>query len=151
MADTSIWGIEGWSRGGMMTYLTLTKDHDFKAAVVSGGIANLRCNSDESKFMKRLYEVTMGEHGTESFNEKCESRSIINFAEKLSKETPLLLLHGTADNRVLPHDSLDLSYKLQDNNIPYQLVMLKDGDHFLKSHRKEVDQMRKEWFDKYLK
>lgn len=149
-ADETNCGIEGWSRGGMMTYLTLTKDHDFKCAVTSGGIANLRCNSDESRFMKKLYEATMGEHGSEPFNEKCQSRSIINFADKLPKDTPLLLVHGTADNRVLPHDSLDLAYKLQDYGIPYQLVMLKDGDHFLKSHRKEVDKMRKEWFEKYL-
>lgn len=151
IADTSIWGIEGWSRGGMMTYLTLTKDHNFNCAVVSGGIANLRCNSDESKFMKKLYEVTMGKYGSKTFNQKCESRSIVNFPEKLPKETPILLMHGTADNRVLPYDSLDLAYKLQDHKIPYQLVMLKDGDHFLKSHRKEVDEMRKEWFEKFLK
>lgn len=150
-ADETRWGIEGWSRGGMMTYLTLTRDHDFKCAVVSGGIANLRCNSDESKFMKKLYEVTMGEHGSETFNQKCESRSIINFADKLSPKTPLLLIHGTADNRVLPHDSLDLAYKLLQYEIPFELVMLKDGDHFLKNHRKEVDKMRKEWFEKYLK
>lgn len=150
-ADTSNWGIEGWSRGGMMTYLTLTKDQNFNCAIVTGGIANLRCNSDESKFMKKLYEVTMGKHGTESFNQKCESRSIVNFADKLPKSTPLLLIHGTADNRVLPHDSLDLSYKLLEYNIPFELVMLKDGDHFLKGHRKEVDRMRKEWFGKYLK
>jgi len=150
-ADDSRWGIEGWSRGGMMTYLTLTKDNNFNCAIVTGGIANLRCNSDESKFMKKLYEVTMGKHGTESFNQKCESRSIVNFADKLPKSTPLLLIHGTADNRVLPHDSLDLSYKLLEYNIPFELVMLKDGDHFLKGHRKEVDRMRKEWFGKYLK
>lgn len=150
-ADETRWGIEGWSRGGMMTYLTLTRDHDFKCAVVSGGIANLRCNSDESKFMKKLYEVTMGEHGSETFNQKCESRSIINFADKLSPKTPLLLIHGTADNRVLPHDSLDLAYKLLQYEIPFELVMLKDGDHFLKNHRKKVDKMRKEWFEKYLK
>lgn len=150
-ADTSNWGIEGWSRGGMMTYLTLTKNNNFSCAIVTGGIANLRCNSDESKFMKKLYEVTMGKHGTESFNKKCESRSIVNFADKLPKSTPLLLIHGTADKRVLPHDSLDLSYKLLEYKIPFELVMLKDGDHFLKGHRKEVDRMRKEWFEKYLK
>lgn len=150
-ADDSRWGIEGWSRGGMMTYLTLTKDSNFNCAVVTGGIANLRCNSDKSKFMKRLYEVTMGKHGTGSFNQKCESRSIVNFADKLPKNTPLLLIHGTADNRVLPHDSLDLSYKLLEYNIPFELVMLKDEDHFLKGHRKEVDRMRKKWFEKYLK
>jgi dipeptidyl aminopeptidase/acylaminoacyl peptidase len=150
-ADDSRWGIEGWSRGGMMTYLTLTKDHNFKCAVATGGIANLRCNSEESKFMKKLYQVTMGEPGSETFNQKCESRSIVNFADKLSHNTPLLLIHGTADNRVLPHDSLDLAYKLLEYEIPFELVMLKDGDHFLKSHRKEVDKMRKEWYEKYLK
>lgn len=151
IADNSKWGIEGWSRGGMMTYLTLTKNSNFKCAVVSGGIANLRCNADESKFMKKLYEVTMGNPGSKEFNEKCESRSIVNFADKLPKQTPILLIHGNADKRVLPHDSLDLSYKLLDLKIPYRLVMLEGGDHFLKSHRKEVDEMRKQWFERYLK
>jgi len=149
-ADKKIWGIEGWSRGGMMTYLTLTKTNIFKAAIVIGGIANLRCNSEESKFMKRLYEVTMGKSGTEDFKQKCESRSIINFPEKLSKNTPLLLLHGTADNRVLVHDSIDLSEKLKELKHPHELVLYENGDHFLKSHRKEVNEKRKDWFRKFL-
>lgn len=150
-ADETIWGIEGWSRGGMMTYLTLTRTNIFKAAIVIGGIANLRCNSDESKFMRRLYEHTMGKYGEEEFKQKCESRSIINFPEKLSQNTPLLMIHGNLDNRVLPHDSLDLSSKLIDLKRTFRLIMLEGGDHFLKSHRKEVDEFRKSWFNKYLK
>jgi dipeptidyl aminopeptidase/acylaminoacyl peptidase len=149
-ADTTRWGIEGWSRGGMMTYLALTKTKIFKCAVVSGGIANLRCSSDESPFMRRLYEATMGKYKGEEFYEKCESRSIVKFADKLSKETPILIIHGTADERVLPHDSMDLSYKLLELKIPFRLVMLEDGDHFMKKHRKEVDEMRRKWFEKYL-
>jgi len=149
-ADTKSWGIEGWSRGGMMTYLTLTRTNIFKAAIVICGIANLRCNSEESKFMNRLYEVTMGKSGTEDFKQKCESRSIINFPEKLSKNTPLLLLHGTADDRVLVHDSIDLSEKLKELKHPHELVLYENGDHFLKSHRKEVNEKRKEWFRKFL-
>lgn len=150
-ANKDVWGIEGWSRGGMMTYLTLTRTNIFKAAVVIGGIANLRCNSDESKFMRRLYEQTMGKYGEDEFKKRCESRSIVNFPEKLSKDTPLLIIHGNADERVLPHDSLDLSYKLLDLKIPNRLVMLEGGDHFLKSHRKEVDEMRRNWFERFLK
>ena len=132
-ADITRWGIEGWSRGGMMTYLVLTKTKIFKCAVVSGGIANLRCSSDESPFMRRLYEATMGKYKGEEFYEKCESRSIVKFANKLSKETPILIIHGTADERVLPHDSMDLSYKLLELKIPFRLVMLEDGDHFMKN------------------
>ena len=155
--DDNRWGIEGWSRGGMMTYLTLTKNKhlaypaaNFKCAIVTGGIANLRCNSDESPFMRRLYEVTMGSHNDDEFNKKCESRSIVNFPEKLSKNTTMLILHGTDDNRVLPHDSLDLSYHLLRLKIHFRLVMLEGGDHFMRKHRKEVDEMRRKWYEKYL-
>lgn len=146
-----VWGIEGWSRGGMMTYLTLTKTNLFKAAIVLGGIANLRCNSEESKFMRKLYEHTLGRYEEDEFKNRCETRSIVNFPEKLSKDTPMLIIHGNADERVLPHDSLDLSYKLLDLKILFRLVMLEGGDHFLKSHRKEVDEMRKNWFEKFLR
>ena len=149
-ADKENWGIEGWSRGGMMTYLTLTKNNKFKCAVITGGIANLGCSSDESKFMRRLYELTMGNYGNEDFKQKCESRSIVNFANKLSKGTPMLILHGTADTRVLPHDSLDLSYQLIKYEIPFRLIMLEGGDHFMRKHRKEVDEMRRDWYGKYL-
>ncbi len=152
------WGIEGWSRGGMMTYLALTRNHNpvypaggFKCAIVSGGIANLRCSSDESPFMRRLFEATLGEYKGEEFYEKCDSRSIVKFADKLSKTTPILMIHGTNDDRVLPHDSLDLSYKLLEYKIPFRLVMLEGGDHFMKKYRKEVDEMRKSWYEKYLK
>ncbi|OGU54539.1 MAG: hypothetical protein A2V66_02680 [Ignavibacteria bacterium RBG_13_36_8] len=150
-AEKNIWGIEGWSRGGMMTYLTLTRNHNFKAAITIGGIADLKCNANESRFMRKLYELTMGQLDTNEFQKICESRSIVNFAHKLSQSTPILILHGTADTRVLPHDSLDLSHKLIKNKIPFRLVMLERGDHFLKSHRNEADRMRKEWFEKYLR
>ena len=108
------------------------------------------CSSDESQFMRRLYEVTMGNYGEGEFKQKCESRSIVNYPEKLSRTTPMLILHGTADNRVLPHDSLDLSYHLINYKIPFRLVMLEDGDHFMRKHRKEVDELRKNWYEKYL-
>ena len=101
--------------------------------------------------MRRLYEHTMGTYTEEEFYQKCNSRSIVNFAEKLPAETPLLILHGTDDDRVLPHDSLDLSYKLLKYRIPFRLIMLEGGDHFMRKHRKEVDKIRKNWFDKFLK
>lgn len=150
-ADGGIWGIEGWSRGGMMTYLTLTRSDKFKAAVVTGGIANLRCSSDESRFMRKLFEMSLGKYNSEEFNKNCNSRSIINFADRLPANTPILIMHGTADNRVFPHDSIDLSYKLLEYGIPFRLLLLESGDHFLKNHRKEVDTNRKMWFDRFLR
>ena len=151
VANTSVWGIEGWSRGGMMTYLTLTKTNKFGAAIVNAGITNLSCNVNESKFMKHLYDNAFNKLDGNDFETFCSKRSVINFADKLPKSTPLLLLHGTADSRVLPHDSIDLAYKLLDLKFPFRLVLFENGDHFLKPHKSEADKLRKHWFDVYLK
>jgi dipeptidyl aminopeptidase/acylaminoacyl peptidase len=158
ITDTDKWGIEGWSRGGMMTYLTLTKvkeriknNFSFKCAVVTGGIADLRCNSDESRFMRKLYSEAIGSNTNDEFNRKCESRSIVNFPERLPRETPILIMHGANDKRVLPHDSLDLSYHLLKYKIPFRLIMLEGGDHFMRKHREEADEIRRKWYEKFLK
>lgn len=150
-ADENVWGIEGWSRGGMMTYLALTKTNIFKAAVVTGAVANLRCNAGESVFMNKFYEKILGKFGSESFDEKCRTRSIINSVDKISKTTNLLIMHGTADNRVLPHDSIEVANCLLKLERPFRLLLMENGDHFLKNHRQEIDRQRKEWFAKYLK
>lgn len=149
-ADNENWGIEGWSRGGMMTYLALTKSNKFKCAVTVAGIANLRCSADESPFMKKLFETMKEKHSEEEFRKICESRSIVNFPEKLSRTTNMMIIHGTEDNRVLPHNSLDLSYHLLKHKIPFRLVMLEGGDHFLRKHRREVDKMRRNWYERFL-
>ena len=39
-ANTEKIGMYGWSRGGMMTYLALTKTNKIKAAVVGGAVSN---------------------------------------------------------------------------------------------------------------
>ncbi|MCB9206992.1 MAG: S9 family peptidase [Ignavibacteriales bacterium] len=145
--NKNIWGIEGWSRGGMMMYLTLTRSNLFKAAISTGGISNVDCTINESSFMRKLihFDQNKIDHNF------CEKRSIVNFVDKYSKSTPTLLIHGTNDERVPPHHSLDLSYKFLENKIEHKLVLLENGDHFLREHKKEVDELRKKWFEKYLK
>ncbi len=150
-ADTSKFAIEGWSRGGMMVYLTLAKTSIFKVAISISGIANIKCDSNKNTLIQKVFESSSGNYDAKEFQKKCKARSAINFSEKLSKKTPLLLIHGTADKMVSPNDSLDLSYKLLKTGVPFRLLMLENGDHFLKTHRKEVDRVRKLWFDKYLK
>ncbi len=54
------------------------------------------------------------------------------------------------DDMVPVQQSIDLARKFSDEGKNYRLVIFEGGDHFLKSHRKEVDQLRKSWFEKYL-
>ncbi len=150
-ADEDNWAIEGWSRGGMMTYLTLTKTDFFKAAVVIAGIADAKRNAGKSIFMNKFYSSRMKELNVKDTDEFLLKRSILNFPEKISKNTPMLLMHGAKDNRVLPQDSLDLASKFLELGVPFRLLIFEDDDHFLKKNRDEVNRIRKLWFDKYLK
>ncbi len=150
-ADENNWGIEGWSRGGMMTYLALMKTGIFKAAVSIGGVADLRCDKKRSKFVTKLVERNYGKITDEYYRELCQSRSVINKAEKISAETPLMLIHGTSDDRVPVEDSIELARRLLKFKSNVRLVLLENGTHFLKNHKKEINWLRKNWFDKYLK
>ncbi len=150
-ADSENWGIEGWSRGGMMTYLALAKLNIFRASVTIGGIADLRSLKQDEFILKYL----KGKYGRDLSQSKLDeffnSRSAINFAEKISPQTAMLLIHGAKDERVPVENSINLAKKLVKQNRLLRLVVLEEGDHFLKNHRKEVSQLKKFWFDKYLK
>lgn len=150
-ADTKIWGIEGWSRGGLMTYLALTQTDMFKAAIVTGGISNIRHATNTVLLFNRIKEISEKNIGQSDFNDIIAKRSVINFVEKISNKTPLLIIHGTHDERVSAKDPIELSLKLLELNKTFKLVMLEKGDHFLKKHRAEVDRLRFDWFSNFLK
>lgn len=150
-ADKYSWGIEGWSRGGMMVYLLLTKTNIFKAAVTIGALSHIDFDSPNSDFINRLIELNKIELNGESIPELCYNRSVMNFPEKISKETKLLMIHGTADDRVSVNQSIEFAEELEKLNHSYKLELIENGDHFLKAQRNKVTELRKEWFDKYLK
>lgn len=149
-ADTDNWGIEGWSRGGLMTYLMLTKTEKFKAAIILGGISNVRNAVNTPLLFNRIKELSDASFGLDDFNSLVNKRSVINFVNTICSQTPMLIIHGNNDERVLVKDPIELSTKLLENENIFRLVLLEGGDHFLKTHRNEVDEMRKKWYKKYL-
>ncbi len=149
--DANKIGMFGWSRGGMMTYLALMQTDRIKAAAVGGALADLDL-MDKSRG---------GEMGQYVFSELIPGytqnrdsvlllRSAVYHADKLCKTTPILLLHGTADWRVVPEESLHMALALQKARVPYRLVMFEGGDHALSEHRDEVYAMIKAWLQKYV-
>ena len=150
-ADTSKMGIYGWSRGGMMTYLALTKTNRFKAAVVGGGASDLRMVMETRKdTFETVYFDNIPDYAKDK-SHALNQRSAINQVENISKTTPILMLHGTSDWRIVPEMALDLSKAFIKNSIPHRLVLFEGGDHGLSEFRNEVDDMAKDWFDSYLK
>jgi dipeptidyl aminopeptidase/acylaminoacyl peptidase len=144
--DTSNAAVEGWSRGGMMSFLLLKEKYDFRCALFSGAISNLMEIAESNKKLKSYYRDIIGE---DNFDDALKKRSAIYFVKDLP-DIPYLIMHGGSDDMVPVQQSVKLAEKLSEEKRKYRLVIFEEGDHFLKNHRKEVDQLRKMWFEKYL-
>ena len=145
-ADIKRIGMYGFSRGGMMTYIALSKVKWIKAAIVHAGPTNLLKTENSRPEMEEHYKKMFGG----SLSEK-KKRSVVCWVNKLSKKTPILIIHGTADRRVSALDSLELSEKLCHHKIPHRLILYEGGDHDLSEFREEVGEEKIRWFDRFVK
>ena len=145
-ADIDRIGMCGGSRGGLMTYMALTRAKWIKAAIAEFAPSDLfdkeKYRPDFKKHLKRMFGASA---------EEMKKRSALYWADKFPKNVPILIMHGTADWRVNPMDSLRLAEKLQQNKIPYRLVMFEGADHGITEFRKEAIDENVKWFDKYVK
>lgn len=148
-ADETKIGMYGWSRGGMMTYLTLTKTNEIKAAVVGGAPADKTII--ERPTMETYVYAELIPNYWENKENELKKRSAVYFADKFSKDVPILMLHGNADWRVTSSNSLKLALEFDKYKIPYRLKIFEGGDHGLRKFRDEVDQEVLNWFNRFLK
>lgn len=146
-ADKNKWGIEGWSRGGLMTYLALLKTDIFKVAIITGGISDLKKIYHANKLFNIYYT---GFFSGKNLEEELEKRSPIMQTEDFPKKTNYLILHGAADDTVPPDQSISLAGNLIRDGYNVRLSVFEGGDHYLKKHRKEVEALRENWYEKYL-
>ncbi|MDZ4711856.1 MAG: prolyl oligopeptidase family serine peptidase [bacterium] len=149
--DDKIIGMEGWSRGGMMTYKVLTLTDKIKCAVIISGLADIIRSEEERSGLSKVYRKLFGSDDGVEFTKRKKERSAVYFADKINKETKILLIHGTKDDKVSYKDSEDMFEKLKAEGVECELKLIEGGDHYLKRQRKEVVGLRREWFKKYLK
>ena len=148
-ADTSRIGMMGWSRGGMMTYLALTRSSRLKAAVVGGALADLT-TGDRPELEEHVYAELIPNYETTG-EQELKARSAIFWPEKFPKTTPILMLHGNADWRVKPQQSLQMALALDKERVPYRLVVFEGADHGISEFREDVFEETLSWFDRYVR
>ena len=149
--DTSKIGMYGWSRGGMMTYIALSKTDKIKAAVVGGAPSSqYESIKDRPEMENEVLAQLIPDYDKNKIIE-LDKRSPIKWANKFSKEVPILMLHGTSDWRVKPEQSLNMALEFTKYRIPYRLIMFEGGDHGILEFRDEVEEQVLNWFNKYLK
>jgi dipeptidyl aminopeptidase/acylaminoacyl peptidase len=150
-ADTSRIGIDGTSRGGMMTYLALKKTCRFKAAVVTSGMADAFINTKSRPEMdKNVFGELVPDYATNK-DAALKERSAVFWADQLCKTTPLLIMHGSSDWRVPPEEALEMVQKLYESKHPLRFILFDGADHFISEWRMERFEQSKKHFDYYLR
>ena len=150
-ADARRIGMVGFSRGGLMTYLALTKTDRMKAAAIVAGVADSRSGIEERPDMETyVYSQLIPDYWNVK-EEALLARSPVAWPEKLCATTPILLLHGTADWRVHPGESMRMAEALYELKRPVRLVMYEGADHGLTEHRTEAYEQIRHWLDRYVR
>lgn len=116
--DTNKIGMYGWRRGGMMTYLALTRTDQIKAAVVKGAPSDktvIHRPKVEKHYAKLIPDYSSNKE------EELRKRSIIFLIDKLPDDVHILMLHGSEDRRVKATDSQRLVVEFEKHNISHKL------------------------------
>ena len=148
-ADIDRIGMYGWSRGGIMTYLALTKTDKIKTAVIGNAPSNLFDVVSERPMVEEKVLSEYIPDYWENKDEELKKRSVVYWAEELNKETSILILSGTKDRRVNPKQADNIAEKLDELNYDFELRKF-DTDHSFRSKQKELGALLKKWFDQRL-
>ena len=149
-ADTEKIGMFGWSRGGMMTYISNTKTNRLKAIAVGGALSDLKSSfEDRPDWGEYIADsIPLYKQNEEEF---LNSRSAIKLVDKFPENVPVLMVHGTSDWRVKPPCALELAMEFDKYRIPYKLIMYDGADHAITEHKQDVYNQVLIWFDRFLK
>ena len=156
-ADPSRIGIWSESRGGIMTYLMLTRTDRIRGAVISSTPTDIstlsayrRANEPKDDFEEFCLRDVIPDYD-HSAQKALAARSAIKWPEKLNKTTPILLVQGTADWRSNPRYTLDMASELLRLKHPFRLVMFEGGDHVLNEYTAEFFRISADFLGYYVR
>ncbi|MEZ4520626.1 MAG: S9 family peptidase [Thermomicrobiales bacterium] len=148
IADPERLGLGGWSWGGYMTAWTVTQTDRFKAAVMGAGLPNMVSDNsigdipsaNLSYFTESMFE------NPEPFWERSAIRHIRNCT------TPVMILHGEADDRVNMYQSVEMYVALRELGLEHEFVTYPREPHGIRERKHQIDLMNRvvRWFSDRL-
>lgn len=145
-ADISRIGMYGGSRGGMMTLLALTKVNWVKAAVIRAPLTDMFDTIKHRPIMKEHYKGMFGGSKKDMIK-----RSPIFWVDKLPKNVPILMMHGTADWRVDVGGTLAIAKRMYEEKVPYSLIVYEGENHEFSQYNSKAMESAVAWFDRFVK
>lgn len=143
-------GCIGASYGGFMTQYLQTKTDLFAAAISHAGISDHTSYWGEGYWGYSYSEVSMANEYPWTNNHLFVDQSPLYNADKI--HTPLLFVHGTADNNVPVGESIQLYTALKLLGRPTAMVLVDGQDHHIIDYEKRLKWQNTifAWFAKWL-
>ena len=143
-------GCIGASYGGFMTQYLQTKTDLFAAAISHAGISDHTSYWGEGYWGYSYSEVSMANEYPWTNKHLYVDQSPLYNADKI--HTPLLFLHGTADNNVPVGESIQLYTALKLLERPTAMVLVEGQDHHILDYEKRLKWQNTifAWFAKWL-
>lgn len=143
-------GCIGASYGGFMTQYLQTKTDLFAAAISHAGISDHTSYWGEGYWGYSYSEVSMANEYPWTNKHLFVDQSPLYNADKI--HTPLLFVHGTADNNVPVGESIQLYTALKLLGRPTAMVLVDGQDHHINDYEKRLKWQNTifAWFAKWL-
>lgn len=143
-------GCIGASYGGFMTQYLQTKTDLFAAAISHAGISDHTSYWGEGYWGYSYSEVSMANEYPWTNKHLFVDQSPLYNADKI--HTPLLFVHGTADNNVPVGESIQLYTALKLLGRPTAMVLVEGQDHHIIDYEKRLKWQNTifAWFAKWL-
>lgn len=144
-ADPHRLAIFGWSAGGFMTSWTVTQTNRYRAAIEGAGITDWASFIWTSDMQQFDFDARWPAEDPEAFRRF----SAVDFAKQVT--TPLLILHGAADQRVPTYQGREYFEVLAARGKTVRMVTYPGSPHFpyLWQQRLNVMQEVKDWLARY--
>lgn len=99
---------------------------------------------------EHVFSELVPNYSTDKENQ-LNQRSAVKWANEMCKTTPLLIMHGSADWRVSPEESLRLVNQLYKYKHPTRFILFEGADHGIREFRNDLFYEMKRHFDLYLR
>jgi dipeptidyl aminopeptidase/acylaminoacyl peptidase len=144
-ADPNRLAIMGWSAGGFMTSWTITQTHRYKAAIEGAGITDWGSFIWTSDVQQIDYDARWPGKEPQFFTDF----SAVMYADQVT--TPLLILHGDADQRVPTFQGREYFEALVAQGKVARMVTYPGSGHFPRVWEQRRDLVREmaAWLKKY--